>query len=431
MNIIKNPDREQWKDLLKRPSMDVEKLLASVTKIINDVKANGDNALRSLTAKFDKVDIDDFTVSSVELAAAKFEVDDQLKSAIELAKSNIEFFHSKQFPGKISCETTPGVKVWQEAKPIEKVGLYIPGGSAPLLSTVLMLGIPARIAGCSEIILCTPPDRKGKLNPALLYTAAVLGINKVYKVGGAQAIAAMAYGTETIPAVYKIFGPGNQYVTAAKLRVSLENIAIDMPAGPSELAIIADNSSNAAYIASDLLSQAEHGPDSQVLMVTHDTEIIEKVRNELEKQLDETPRKDLAKKSLDNSKFILMKNDSEILELINEYAPEHLIIVTDNYKDLADKVRNAGSVFLGEYTPESAGDYASGTNHTLPTNGSARAYSGVNIDSFMKKITFQEISRYGLFNIGPSVERMADAEELYAHRNAVRIRMNSAKHYRS
>ncbi len=431
MNIIKNPERQQWRDLLQRPSMDVEKLLNSVADIINEVKSKGDTALRSLTSEFDGAEIDDIAVTSVDLAAAKFEVDDQLKSSIDLAKSNIDFFHSKQYPAKVSSENTPGVRVWQEAKPIEKVGLYIPGGSAPLLSTVLMLGIPARIAGCSEIIICTPPDKKGKINPAILYTASVLGISKVYKVGGAQAIAAMAYGTATIPAVYKIFGPGNQYVTAAKLRVSLDNIAIDMPAGPSEVAIIADNSSNAAYIASDLLSQAEHGPDSQVLLVTHDSEIIEKVQKELETQLDVLPRKDLAKKSLDNSKFILLNNDSEILELINEYAPEHLIIVSANYKDLADKIRNAGSVFLGEYTPESAGDYASGTNHTLPTNGSARAYSGVNIDSFMKKITYQEISRYGLFNIGPSIERLAEAEELFAHKNAVRIRMNSAKHYKS
>ncbi|MGC9341730.1 MAG: histidinol dehydrogenase [Bacteroidales bacterium] len=431
MNIIKYPEKAKWKSLLARPSIDVESLISSVSEIIDEVKKGGDKALYELTRKFDKVELDSIAVSSVELAAAKFEIDDQLKASIDLAKSNIEFFHNKQVPGRISCETNPGVRVWQEAKPIEKVGLYIPGGTAPLLSTVLMLGIPAKIAGCSEVVLCTPPSKEGKVDSAILYTASLLGINKIFKLGGAQAIAAMAYGTESVPAVYKIFGPGNQYVTAAKLKVSLDNIAIDMPAGPSEVAVIADNSSNPAYVASDLLSQAEHGIDSQVLLVTKDSEIIEKIQFELDKQLSDLPRKEMAKKSLDNSRFILLKTDEEILDLINTYAPEHLIIVTENYSELVKEVRNAGSVFLGPYTPESAGDYASGTNHTLPTNGTARAYSGVNIDSFMKKITYQEITRYGLFNLGPAIERMAKAEDLEAHSRAVSIRMNAANNYRS
>jgi len=431
MNIYRNPERDKWKSLLERPSIDMESLINSVSEIIMQVRKEGDDALRIYTKKYDSVDLDDIAVSEVEITAAKFEIDEQLKSAINTAKGNIEFFHRKQVPARILCETTPGVRVWQEAKPIEKVGLYIPGGTAPLLSTVLMLGVPAKIAGCSEIIMCTPPNKNGKIDPSILYTASLLGINKIFKVGGAQAIAAMAYGTETIPAVYKIFGPGNQYVTAAKLKVSLHNVAIDMPAGPSELAIIADNSSNPAFIASDILSQAEHGPDSQVLLVTKDTEIIQKIQHELDIQLPDLPRRDHAKKSLNNSKFILLRNDEEILDLINKYAPEHLIIVCENFKEMAEKISNAGSVFLGEYTPESAGDYASGTNHTLPTNGSARAYSGVNIDSFLKKITYQEISRYGLFNIGPAVERMARAEELEAHRRAIRIRMNSANNYKS
>lgn len=431
MNLIKYPDKAEWKELLKRPSMAVDSLLDSVTLIIDEVKRDGDRALLKLTKKFDKVELDSFSISSVELSAAKFELEDTLKEAINLAKSNIEFFHRKQLPVRISCETHPGVSVWQESKPIEKVGLYIPGGTAPLLSTVLMLGIPATIAGCSEIILCTPPGKEGKVDPAILYTASVLGIKKIFKIGGAQAIAAMAYGTESVPAVYKIFGPGNQYVTAAKLKVNFDNIAIDMPAGPSEVAIITDNSSNPAFVASDLLSQAEHGIDSQVIMVTKEIEIVDKVQAELEKQIRDLPRKNMAEKSLANSKFILLRSDEEIMELINQYAPEHLIIVTKNYNEMASKVHNAGSVFLGPYTPESAGDYASGTNHTLPTNGAARAYSGVNTDSFMKKITYQEITPYGLFNLGPSIEKMAIAEDLEAHRRAVRIRMNSANNYKS
>lgn len=431
MNIIKFPKKEDWKSILERPSFDLEELMGSVTEIINEVRKNGDKALRFFTEKFDKIEIVDIAVSSVEIAAAKYEVEDNLKSALDIARANIELFHGKQMPQKITCDTTPGVKVWQQAKPIEKVGLYIPGGTAPLLSTVLMLGIPAKLAGCSEIIICTPPDKEGKVDPAILYTASLLGISKIYKIGGAQAIAAMAYGTATVPKVYKIFGPGNQFVTAAKMKVSLDNTAIDMPAGPSELAIIADKTSDPAYVASDLLSQAEHGADSQVLLVTKDEEIINKIQTEIDKQIKDLPRREMARKSLGNSKFILLKNDNEILALVNEYAPEHLIIITQNYNEMVEGITNAGSVFLGQYTPESAGDYASGTNHTLPTNGAAKAYSGVNLTSFMKKITYQEITKYGLFNIGPSVERIARAEDLEAHRRAIEIRMNSAHNYRS
>mgnify|MGYP006285734311 FL=1 len=321
MNIIKFPKKEDWKSILERPSFDLEELMGSVTEIINEVRKNGDKALRFFTEKFDKIEIVDIAVSSVEIAAAKYEVEDNLKSALDIARANIELFHGKQMPQKITCDTTPGVKVWQQAKPIEKVGLYIPGGTAPLLSTVLMLGIPAKLAGCSEIIICTPPDKEGKVDPAILYTASLLGISKIYKIGGAQAIAAMAYGTATVPKVYKIFGPGNQFVTAAKMKVSLDNTAIDMPAGPSELAIIADKTSDPAYVASDLLSQAEHGADSQVLLVTKDEEIINKIQTEIDKQIKDLPRREMARKSLGNSKFILLKNDNEILALVNEYAP--------------------------------------------------------------------------------------------------------------
>lgn len=430
VNIIKFPERNRWKEILERPSFNLDSLLSAVGEIIQKVKNEGDNALRYYTKKFDGVNIEQFAAGTVEIADAKFQIDEKLKSAIKTARDNIEKFHERQICGRIESETTPGVKVWRESRPIQKVGLYVPGGSAPLLSTVLMLGIPARIAGCSEIVLCSPPDKNGKIAPAILYAASILGITKIFKVGGAQAIAAMAYGTESIPAVYKIFGPGNQYVTAAKMKVSLDNIAIDMPAGPSELAVIADNDSNPAFVASDLLSQAEHGPDSQVILVCKEPEIIGKVQVELDKQLQNLPRKELAKKSLANSKFILLRSDEEMLDLINLYAPEHLLIITRNYSELNKGVLNAGSVFLGEYSPESAGDYASGTNHTLPTNGAARAFSGVNTDSFMKKTTYQEISRYGLFNIGPAVEAMAEAEDLMAHKNAIRIRMNSANNYK-
>jgi histidinol dehydrogenase len=423
MNIIKNPKRELWNSLLARPTIDFESLMNSVGDILKNVKEKGDVAVKEYSLKFDKVKLDDLAVSDVEIACAKFEVDEDLKKAIDVARKNIEQFHAAQMHGIISCETTPGVKCWQKAVAIERVGLYIPGGTAPLLSTVLMLGIPATLAGCREIVLCTPPDKNGKIHSTILYAAKLLGIKKIFKIGGAQAIAAMAYGTESVPKVYKIFGPGNQYVQAAKMKVSLENVAIDMPAGPSELAVIADDSSIPAFVASDLLSQAEHGIDSQVLLVTKSISLIEKVKAEIEVQLKALPRKDIARKALDNSKIILMENDDEIVDLINSYAPEHLIVVTENYMVIAERIFNVGSVFLGNFTPESAGDYASGTNHTLPTNGTAKAYSGVNLNSFMKKITYQEISKYGLFNIGPSVEKLAVAEELEAHQNSVRIRI--------
>ncbi len=423
MNIIKNPGKELWSTLLERPAIDFESLMNSVSEILGDVKKRGDQALIDYTVKFDKVKLVDLAVTEVELTFAKHEIDDDLKKAIGVARSNIEQFHAAQKHSTVNVETTPGVKCWQKTLPIEKVGLYIPGGTAPLLSTVLMLGIPAKMAGCREIVLCTPPDKQGKIHPAILYVADILGISKVFKIGGAQAIAAMAYGTESVPQVYKIFGPGNQYVQAAKMKVSLEKTAIDMPAGPSEVAVMADDSSDASFVASDLLSQAEHGVDSQVLLVTTSSALIEKVQLELDKQLKNLPRKDIAGKALDNSKIILMNDEDDMVELINEYAPEHLIIVTKNYRALADRIINAGSVFLGGFSPESAGDYASGTNHTLPTNGTAKAYSGVNLDSFTKKLTFQELTEYGLFNIGPSVEKMAEAEHLEAHKNAVRLRV--------
>ena len=394
-------------------------------EIIEEVARKGDPAVRSYTMQFDGVDIDSLEVTAEEMRAASDQVGDGLKRAIEEAHWNILTFHKKQIRHQETIVTTAGVRCWQKPVPISRVGLYIPGGSAPLLSTVLMLGIPAKIAGCSEVVLCSPPDKDGKINPTILYIAELLGIDQVFRVGGVQAIAAMAHGTESIPAVNKIFGPGNQYVTMAKQIVSRETVAIDMPAGPSELAVAADATSNPAYIASDLLSQAEHGPDSQVLLVTDSGDLIGQVQAELKTQLEVLPRKKIATGALENSKLILLKDQEEMLDMVNMYAPEHLIIVTENYRELADRVVNAGSVFLGDYTPESAGDYASGTNHTLPTNGWAHAFSGVNMDSFYKKITFQEISRYGLHNIGDAVKTMAEAEELQAHSNAVSIRLKS------
>lgn len=430
MNIISYPSKEQWKNILIRPVINFEALTNSVEKILTEVKSRGDEALKEYTLKFDHVDLTDFIVTEKELVHARNQISEELKKAINVARNNITQFHTAQMPVTITCETTPGVKCWQKSIPIEKVGLYIPGGTAPLFSSVLMLGIPAKIAGCREIIMCTPPDKNGDIHPAILYTADIIGIKKIYKLGGAQAIAAMAYGTETVPKVYKIFGPGNQYVTAAKLKVSLGNVSIDLPAGPSELAVMADESSVPAYIASDLLSQAEHGEDSQVVLVTTSKKIIDEVSAEIEKQLEVLPRKTIAKKALENSKLILMSDVDEMIELINDYAPEHLIIAMNNYNLIADKITNAGTVFLGNFSPESAGDYASGTNHTLPTNGTAKAYGGLNLNSFMKKITFQELSKYGLFNISSSVEAMANAEELVGHSKAVEIRMNgTAKNY--
>ena len=393
-------------------------------QIINDVAKNGDKAVHSYTQQFDKVNIDQLEVSREEIKAAGKLVEKGLKKAIEEAHWNIFTFHKKQVHQSETIVTTAGVRCWQKPVAIQKVGLYIPGGSAALLSTVLMLGIPAKIAGCSEVILCSPPDKEGKVNPIILYIADLLGIDRVFSVGGVQAIAAMAHGTESIPAVHKIFGPGNQFVTMAKQIVSRETVAIDMPAGPSEMAIVADATSNPAFIASDLLSQAEHGPDSQVLLLADSGDMIGRVQAELKVQLKNLPRRKIAEAALENSKMILLKNQAEIMDMVNIYAPEHLIIVTENYEELAERVVNAGSVFLGDYTPESAGDYASGTNHTLPTNGWAASYSGVNMDSFYKKITFQEISKYGLFNIGKTVMTMAEAEQLQAHSNAVSVRLN-------
>ena len=365
-----------------------------------------------------------FLVTNEELTSSEEKVDPELKNAIELAEGNIERFHSAQKPGLVKIETMPGVTCWQKAVAIEKVGLYIPGGTAPLFSTVLMLAIPARIAGCREIVLCTPPGKDGKIHPAILFAAKFAGVKKVFKLGGVQAIGAMAYGTESVPKVHKIFGPGNQYVTAAKQLVSMNEVAIDMPAGPSEVMVVADESANPAFVASDLLSQAEHGADSQVILVSNNQNLIKQVKTEISLQLEKLPRKEFAEKSLEHSVLIVMENEQETVDLINEYAPEHLILSTKNYSELAEKVINAGSVFLGNFTPESAGDYASGTNHTLPTNGWARTYSGVNLDSFMKKITFQEITENGLKSIGQAIETMAAAEKLEAHKNAVSLRLD-------
>jgi len=426
MNIIRYPERKSWKGILKRPKLKHSILEDQVKQIIKDVKRNGDKAVFSYTSKFDGVELESLEISQQELKKAKEQVGKPLRKAIEEAHWNIATFHKKQMHQSETIVTTAGVRCWQKPVPIQRVGLYIPGGSAPLLSTVLMLGIPAKIAGCREVILCSPPDQNGEINPTILYIAHLLGIDRVFRVGGVQAIAAMAHGTESIPKVHKIFGPGNQFVTMAKQIVSRETVAIDMPAGPSELAVVADASSNAAFIASDLLSQAEHGSDSQVVLFSDSGDLIGQVQVELKTQLAKIPRKDIAADALENSKMILLKDQNEIMDMVNRYAPEHLIIVTENYTELAEQVVNAGSVFLGDYTPESAGDYASGTNHTLPTNGWAVSYSGVNMDSFYKKITFQEISKYGLHNIGGAVMTMAEAEELQAHSNAVSIRLNGS-----
>jgi len=424
MKIIKYPNRSTWNELLKRPEIDRSELESVVTKIFNDIKNNGDKAVLNYTFKYDKVKLSTIIVSEGEIAEAKKLVNDSLKKAITEARNNIERFHiSQNIPTKI-IETTQGVKCWQKSTPIKKVGLYVPGGTAPLFSTVLMLGIPAMIARCKEIVLCSPPGKDGKLAPSILYTADLIGIKKIFKTGGVQAIGAMAFGTESVPKVYKIFGPGNQYVMAAKQKVNLEGIAIDMPAGPSEVAVIADKTSNPAYVASDLLAQAEHGKDSQVILFTTEAGIIQDVLKELDQQLVELPRKDIASVALENSKAIILGNEVDLMDMVNEYAPEHLIISIDDAEKLGDKVLNAGSVFLGHLTPESAGDYASGTNHTLPTKGFAKAYNGVNLDSFVKKITFQQISENGIFNIGPTIEMMAMEENLYGHKNSISIRLN-------
>lgn len=425
MKVIEYPEREEWKNILTRPAMDVEKLRNTVSTVLNKIRTEGDAAVKEYELAFDKILLNTLAVSKEEMQEAEMLVDEKLKSAIELAHENIACFHAAQrFEGK-QIEVQPGVTCWQKAVAIEKVGLYIPGGTAPLFSTVLMLATPAKIAGCKEIVLCTPPNKEGKVNPAILMAAKVAGVSKIFKAGGVQAIGAMAYGTESVPKVYKIFGPGNQYVVAAKQAVSLKDVAIDMPAGPSEVEVLADAKSNPVFVAADLLSQAEHGIDSQVLLLTTSKEIIPMVQDEVEKQLDLLPRKEIAAKSLENSKIVLLRDEKEMMEMSNEYAPEHLIISTENYMELADKVVNAGSVFLGRFSCESAGDYASGTNHTLPTNGYAKAYSGVSLDSFIRKITFQCLTEEGIRKIGPAVETMAANEQLDAHKNAMTVRLNS------
>ena len=423
MKTYINPPQDSWPEILKRPVFEVSDLFGKVQAILNEIKVNGDDALRKYTLQFDGVKLDSFLVSDEELNEAEQRIDEELKVGINLASKNIQSFHAAQITQIKKIETTPGVVCWQKPVPIEKVGLYIPGGTAPLFSTVLMLAIPAQIAGCKEIVLCSPPNKEGKIQQAILYAAKVSGVTQIYKLGGVQAIGAMAFGTQTIPKTYKIFGPGNQYVVAAKQLVSMNDVSIDMPAGPSEVLVVADETSNAAFVASDLLSQAEHGVDSQVVLVANKQEVVENVLTEIELQIKNLPRGKTAAKALENSILIVMENLEDQIELINEYAPEHLIISTINYSDYIDKIVNAGSVFLGENTPESAGDYASGTNHTLPTNGWARSYSGVNLDSFLKKITFQEMSKEGLKNIGPAIEIMAAAEELEAHKNAVTLRL--------
>ncbi len=423
MKVVKYPSESSWEELLKRPAFNTASLENTVSNVLADVKKNGDVAIRKYTLEFDKADLTEFQVTSGEFDEAAASITNELKAAIAIAKNNIESFHQAQKEKIIAIETQPGVKCWRKSVAIEKVGLYIPGGTAPLFSTVLMLAIPATVAGCKEIILTSPPSKNGKLPPAILYTARLVGVTKVFKIGGVQAIAAMAYGTASIPQVSKIFGPGNQYVTCAKQLINKEGVAIDMPAGPSEVAIIADETCVPEFVAADLLSQAEHGIDSQVILVSNREEIIDSVQIEIQKQLVQLPRKDIAIKALENSKAILVKTKEEGLTLLNAYAPEHLIIVCSNSEELAEKVVNAGSVFIGNYSCESAGDYASGTNHTLPTNGYAKAYSGVSVDSFVKKITYQQLTKEGIQKIGSVIELMAEAEGLHAHKNAVSIRL--------
>ena len=432
MNIIKYPSREQWAEIIERPHLDVTQLNQTVAAVLADVRQRGDEAVKGYELKFDHVDLDILAVSDEEMAEAETLVSTELREAISLAHDNIKKFHEAQRFRSKKVETQPGVVCWQKSVAIEKVGLYIPGGTAPLFSTVLMLATPAKIAGCSEIVLCTPPDRQGRVNPAILVAARIAGVSHIYKIGGVQAIGAMAYGTETVPKVYKIFGPGNQYVMAAKQQVSLHDVAIDMPAGPSEVCVIADEMANPAFVAADLnpafvaadlLSQAEHGADSQVILITTSHKVIDDVQQEVDRQLDRLPRKEIAQRSLQNSLIILVRDKKEAIELSNAYAPEHLVIQTEDYETMADHVVNAGSVFLGRYACESAGDYASGTNHTLPTHGYATAYNGVNLDSYCRKVTFQHLSEEGVRSIGRAVELMAEAEQLDAHKNAMTVRM--------
>jgi len=425
MRIIKYPKREQWAEIIERPRLDLSQLNATVASVLADVKQRGDEAVKEYEAKFDKVALTSLAVTEQEMDEAESLISNDLKDAIILAHHNIKVFHiSQRFVGQ-KIKTQEGVTCWQKSVAIEKVGLYIPGGTAPLFSTVLMLATPAKIAGCKEIVLCTPPNKEGKVNPAILYAARVAGVSKIFKAGGVQAIGAMAYGTESVPKVYKIFGPGNQYVMAAKQQVSLDEVAIDMPAGPSEVCVIADETANAEFVAADLLSQAEHGIDSQVLLITTSESKLEEIHQQVDKQLEKLPRKELASKALENSCYVLVRDYDEMMELTNLYAPEHLVIQTANYEQLAEKVINAGSVFLGKYACESAGDYASGTNHTLPTHGYATAYNGVNLDSYCRKITFQHLTEEGIRHIGRAVELMAEAEQLDAHKNAMTVRIKS------
>jgi histidinol dehydrogenase len=425
MRIIKYPKREQWAEIIERPRLDLSQLNATVASVLADVKQRGDEAVKEYEAKFDKVALTSLAVTEQEMDEAESLISNDLKDAIILAHHNIKVFHiSQRFVGQ-KIKTQEGVICWQKSVAIEKVGLYIPGGTAPLFSTVLMLATPAKIAGCKEIVLCTPPNKEGKVNPAILYAARVAGVSKIFKAGGVQAIGAMAYGTESVPKVYKIFGPGNQYVMAAKQQVSLDEVAIDMPAGPSEVCVIADETANAEFVAADLLSQAEHGIDSQVLLITTSESKLEEIHQQVDKQLEKLPRKELASKALENSCYVLVRDYDEMMELTNLYAPEHLVIQTANYEQLAEKVVNAGSVFLGKYACESAGDYASGTNHTLPTHGYATAYNGVNLDSYCRKITFQHLTEEGIRHIGRAVELMAEAEQLDAHKNAMTVRIKS------
>eukprot|EP00668_Euglena_longa_P046202 GGOE01061886.1.p1 GENE.GGOE01061886.1~~GGOE01061886.1.p1 ORF type:complete len:442 (-),score=185.36 GGOE01061886.1:277-1563(-) len=423
--VYEHPDATALATLLQRPTIDSRQLEGVVDSVFREIQLEGDAAVRRNTAKFDKVDLADFQVSTEDIAAAAGKLSEELKVAIQLAQKNVQTFHAAQRETPAVVETQPGVRCWRKSLPIERVGLYIPGGTAPLFSTVLMLAVPAKLAGCKEVILCSPPNKEGRLHPAILYAAQLVGVDKVFRVGGVQAIAAMAYGTATIPKVYKIFGPGNQYVMAAKSLAQREGVAIDMPAGPSEVMVVADESGSPQFAASDLLSQAEHGPDSQVVLVTTSRAIADAVNAEVEKQVKELPRCEIAEKSLGNSKCIVVQDIEAAIAVANAYAPEHLILQVKDVEVVADKVTNAGSVFLGNYSPESVGDYASGTNHTLPTNGYARMYSGVSLDSFLKKVTFQQLTPEGLRIVGPAVERMAEAEELLAHGRAVTLRLAS------
>ena len=427
MRVFRNPPKETWQELSQRPQLELEFLESTVRNVLNRVKKSGDSALRELTLQFDKARVEKFQVTDEEIKTSIDTVPKALKDSIQTAANNIQKFHAAQSTKQSAVETMPGVSCWRKSVAIDRVGIYIPGGSAPLFSTVLMLGIPAKLAGCKEIVLCTPPDLSGRINEAILFTAHLVGITRIFKVGGAQAIAAMAYGTETIPKVYKIFGPGNQYVTKAKQLVTEEGLAIDMPAGPSEVLVIADDSSTPSFVAADLLSQAEHGEDSQVMLVVNNENLIEAVQKEIEKQIQLLPRKEIAERCLANSRVLLLQNSGDAIAFANQYAPEHLIVNTMDSEEIVSQITNAGSVFIGNYSPEAIGDYASGTNHTLPTNGYAKAFAGVSLESFMKYITFQKLTKEGIASLGPAVEIMAEAEQLLAHKMAVRVRLESLK----